>query len=351
MKRCTRCILPETVTGISFNDKGICNFCASFQADNPLGKDTLDSIVADARALNRQYDCVVPLSGGRDSSYVLYLAKAIFNMKVLAVTYDNEYKSDQSFVNIETACQKLGVDHVIVRSKRDVVQKIVKYNLASSVLRKIFRVCQACTYGFTSAAYRAAEQYQTPLIFWGDSPPEETRTMAVKAAKYLNLPTSRPLTFLNPNYYKAKYYLLRQRLEFPVPGNTCLRRFPKLTNKNIREIHVFEYLPWDRHQIKKTITRELGWTKPADRVSTWRTDCELTPFVDYCFYRMYGCTKVCFGYCNMINGGYMTRQEALQQEEVMINDLKQADKIRRLLETVIELPKKEIDRILSGEPV
>ena len=340
--------MPETVAGITFNDDGVCNFCQNWQKEKYLGKEALEQIIVASKKPDNQYDCIVPISGGRDSTYVLYLARTMLNLKVLAVHYDNEFKTDQAVINIERACKKLNVDLLTIRSKRDIARKIVKSNLRSSVLRKLFRVCHACTYGFMSAAYRTAEQYRVPLILWGDSQQERASPLAVKAGRCLKLRKSRPLTFLNPNYYKAKYYLFRQKLEFPVRGNYCLRRFPKPKNKDIKEVHIFNYIPWNRSQIKKTIMEELGWEKPAGFVSTWRTDCKLTPFVNYCFFRMYGCSKACFGYCLMINSGQMSRQEALKQEEEMLATIAQDSKqIRNLLENEIGLSRKETDRILS----
>jgi tRNA(Ile)-lysidine synthase TilS/MesJ len=346
VKRCTRCVMPETVQGISFNKDGICSFCQSYRKPEYLGKEALDKAVASSKHSNDRYDCIVPLSGGRDSTYVLHIAKAVYGLKTLAVHYDNEFKTDQALRNMETACNKLDVDFVTVRSRTDIVRTIVEYNIRSSVSRKLFRVCRACTYGFKSAAYRTAEEYKVPLILWGDSKPEEVGPMAVRASKNLKLRKSRPSTFLDPNYYKSKYYLLLQRLEFPVSGNSCLRKFPKLKNKDIKELHIFDYIPWSRREIKKTIMEQLGWEKPAGSVSTWRTDCKLTHIVNYCFFKMHGCSKVCFGYCKMINGGQMSREEALKQEEAMVDIIQDSRQMRKLLEDEIGLSTRAVDRIL-----
>ena len=95
MKRCTQCIMPETVPGITFDNDGICSFCQSYQKETYLGQKKLDQIVATAKSRNNKYDCIVPLSGGRDSTYVLYVARAIYDLKVLAVNYDNEFRNPQ----------------------------------------------------------------------------------------------------------------------------------------------------------------------------------------------------------------------------------------------------------------
>lgn len=347
MKRCTRCILPETVCGITFNEQGVCSFCQAYRKESYLGKQALDEIVAASRNASGKYDCIVSLSGGRDSCYVLYVAKAIYNLRVLAVNYDNEFRNDQALTNIQTVCEQLKVDLVSIRSKRDIARKVVKCNLRCSVIRKLFRICRACTYGFMSAAYRAAEEYEAPLIFWGDSEPERVTPMAVQASRLLKMGKFRPGTFVNLHYWRSKYYLLLQRLEFPVRGNSCLRKFPRLKNSAVKEIYVFDYIPWDRRVIKETITSQLGWKKPVDLVSTWRTDCKLVCLVDYCFFRMHGCSKQCFGYSKMINGNHMDRHEALRQEEQLLSTIQDGTQLRTLLEDEIGLSKQEAAEILS----
>ena len=94
--------MPETVPGITFDKDGICSFCLSYQKEEYLGEEELERIIASIKKEDNEYDCIVPLSGGRDSSYVLYMAKAIYDLRVLAVSYDNEFRTDQALVNMKT---------------------------------------------------------------------------------------------------------------------------------------------------------------------------------------------------------------------------------------------------------
>jgi tRNA(Ile)-lysidine synthase TilS/MesJ len=339
--------MPATVPGITFDEKGICSYCLSYQQEKYLGREALEDIIASSRNINNQYDCIVPLSGGRDSMFVLYAAKALYDLKVLAVSYDNEFRIDQALVNMQNACKILDVDFVSVRSKRSVAHEIVKYSLQSAKKLGKSGICVACVYGYRSVAYRAALQHHAPLILWGESQQEATQEMERKAFDALMLRQSKFIKLLSKNFYLVEYYRLLQRLEFPVAGNSVLSRvaWPALKNKDIREIRLFDYVPWDRERIKKTITKELGWKKPASHASTWRTDCMLHPLVNYSFYTLFGCTKDCFGYSNMINSGQMTREEALNQEEELISSL--AENIRELLEDKIGLSKSEVKRILT----
>ncbi len=113
MKRCSKCICPETYPGIQFYD-GICNFCLNYERQKPLGEKELRKILASSKG--KKYDCIVPLSGGRDSTFVLYMAKN-YGLNVLAVNYDNEFYSKQVQINMKNACKILGVDFISFRSK------------------------------------------------------------------------------------------------------------------------------------------------------------------------------------------------------------------------------------------
>ena len=340
--------MPETVPGVTFNRDGICNYCLNYQKERYFGEEELEKIIASIIKEENEYDCIVPLSGGRDSTYILYMAKAIYNLKVLAVSYDNEFRIDQALINMKNACQRLNVDFISVRSKRDIAQKIVKSSIRSSISPKRLGICHACSYGYRSVTYRVAEKYKVPLILWGESQAEATQDMEKKAFEALSLKEkSRFAKLLNPNYYEAKLFLWLQRAEFHVPGNNifCISGPPILKNNDIREVRVFDYILWDREKIKETIMRELGWGKPQGHVSSWRTDCMLHSLVNYVHFKLFGCTKDCFGYSNMINSGQMDREEALKQEEAITANI--TKNIPELLEDKIGLSRNEASKIFG----
>jgi len=348
MRRCRRCIMPETVPNISFNNEGICNYCQAYRKPDLLGKPALDHIIEQTRTGNNRYDCIVPLSGGRDSTYVLYLAKRFYNLKVLAVNYDNEFRTDIAQRNMKQACTALSIDFVSIRSKRNLARKVTRCNMLSSDLTRLFGVCRACTYGYTAVVYRAAEEFGVPLIIWGDSEQEKTKDLVKKASKRLKRRTARLKRLFKPDHYRYEYYFLQLRKELSVPGNWFFLKRPQLKRAGTKEVHLFSYIRWERKEIKSTIINELGWQKPPNSVSTWRTDCLLTPVVDYCFHKLYGCSKACFGYCNMINDGQMSREEALQQEEEILRRVGNNGTIAGILENHIGIPSGKSQRILSS---
>ncbi len=352
MKRCSRCIMPETVPGVSFQD-GICNFCRNYKQEQYLGEEALARVVNEAKGKGGRYDCLVPISGGRDSSYVLYLAKAVYGLKTLAVCYDNEFQTTQAVANLHRACQELDTDLLHIRSKRDVARKIVRSQIRLALAMKSPSIddglCIACSYGYRSVVYRAAKKYRVPLILWGESQAESTHWMmdTVERARQQQAKTrGRVGRLLSLAYCRVILLQMSQRLEFHSSGNSILRDHPpRLNDSQVSEIRVFDYLRWDRQRIKETIARELGWNKPAESTSTWRIDCKLTPLVNNCYFKRFGCSKACFGYCNMINSGQMSRTEALQQEEQIA--LTCHGELHKLLEHEVGLRKTEAAKVLG----
>ena len=127
---CTRCIYDERVPSISFDDQGVCNYCyqvdklkEQFGTGAEKGKLLLEGIVEEIRIAghDKRYDCVVGVSGGTDSSYLLHLAKG-WGLRPLAVHYDNTWNSAIATTNIQKVLSVLGVDlytHVVNNKEVD----------------------------------------------------------------------------------------------------------------------------------------------------------------------------------------------------------------------------------------
>ncbi|NLW66697.1 MAG: hypothetical protein GXY28_02750, partial [Bacteriovoracaceae bacterium] len=102
MSICSRCVLPDTFPGISFDDQGVCNYCRNMpvpdsdekQAYRKKFEDLLDN-----RRSSDSFDVLLAYSGGKDSTYTLYLLTKKFSLKVLAFVFDNGFISEQAMKN------------------------------------------------------------------------------------------------------------------------------------------------------------------------------------------------------------------------------------------------------------
>jgi len=312
--------MPETVPGIQFDNDGVCLFCREFTPFSPDGEDKLKELVRNSRNAGSEYDCIVPLSGGRDSSYVLFYAVKKLGMKALAVNFNNEFQIEQAKKNIETTCAALDTELLSIRSGNDSMHKIVRNGLLSVEPFWNPNLCRGCSYGYRSVVYRTAEEKNIPLILWGESEAESTsRITSVINANLNTAPKWKKL--LNPYFFLCELEAYKQQKEFHVDGNPAfIRTDPELKNPAVIQVKVYNYIEWDRAVIKDAIA-SLGWKKPEGHISTWRSDCSLHKYVNYCYWKTLGCTKDCLGYCNMINSGKMNRDEALKQEEFMIEKI------------------------------
>lgn len=119
IKRCTRCILPDTLSSVTFDEKGLCNHCRNYERDflewdriSDRKEKEFRAILKKAVSLNRPYDCLVPLSGGKDSTYALYLCTKVYKLRTLAVTLDNGFLSGPARENIKNALESCDADHI-----------------------------------------------------------------------------------------------------------------------------------------------------------------------------------------------------------------------------------------------
>lgn len=338
--------MPADIPGLALNGDGVCGYCEAFEEAKPMGKEKLDAIADAVRCERKRWECLVPLSGGRESTYALYYASRILKLRVLAVTFDNEFLTPAAEKNMMTACRRLGVSLKRAGSKKGLFKKIVRETIRCAPSVKQLSVCRACDIGIKSVVYKTALDHRVPLILWGESQYERTGDMTPRALNAVKGLSSRYWKLLSPGFYMGELYMLLFRRELHVPGNGLFRRgAPVLRDPFIREIQLYDYISWDRGEIKAVISRELGWEKPEGAVTSWKIDCALYPLVNYEFFRLFGCSKDCFGYNRMINSGRMTREEALAQETRLMAHYK--DGLSNLLQKTIGLPETVTRRVLS----
>lgn len=188
MKRCIRCLVPESVPGITLSAGGVCNLCAdhsTLQAQLALDEQTRQAYEADfEQALSDcrgrgEYDCLVPLSGGKDSIYLLYRLKVERKLKVLAFTVDVNIPS-LAWDNIRRALAKLNIDHISYSPAHDFYEKTFRYLLRNQEERgAVYTLSYVYAPLFEGDAVKLAMEKDIPLILAGYSPgqPEPERML------------------------------------------------------------------------------------------------------------------------------------------------------------------------------
>lgn len=248
-QQCKRCLLDTTVSSIRFNEQGICNFCEShnqletyFPSDSSA-KEKLENIVQKIKSdgQGKEYDCIVGVSGGTDSSYVLFLAKKL-GLRPLAVHFDNGWNTDESVTNIKNIINKLNVDLYTY-----VVDWEEFKSLQIAFLKAAVPCIEAPTdVGIHGTLMKMAKKFGVKYILGGQSFKTEGTVPKV-------------WSYLDGTYIQTINKLF---------GTTKLKSFPNLSLfsifyytfiKGIRQVPVLNYIDYDKTKAKAELAFEFGW--------------------------------------------------------------------------------------------
>lgn len=164
MKYCKNCVLPDTRAGINFDEKGVCNFCRYYKSLDKVDwderKKQLLKIAEDARRKNAQYDCVVGVSGGKDSTYMALFARDELGLRVLLANMAPDKITEIGRHNLNNL-QEMGFDCFMFRPNPKVCRK-----LAKMAFYKWGNPVKPSEYALYATPVRAAILYKVPLIIF-----------------------------------------------------------------------------------------------------------------------------------------------------------------------------------------
>lgn len=312
--RCTRCLVPNTYPDTTFNEEGVCNHCLNYQQTELIGEDRFLQKIHSRRG--DQYDCVLGISGGKDSCYVAYLARRKFGLRALAVSYDFPFMVDLARKNIQAVCGSLGIDLLVVKSRNDLEYNLLRNHLTSlAATGTTWGQCTFCHYGIEAVLYQVAQSRRIPFILSGVTNnevwwnPGNRTSILAKRLKNVSL-MDKALFGLYQS--KAYFCLVEQRRQFPIPGNSALNVYKRaqIPSQGPETIKVFQYIEWDQDLIEKTLQAETGWQKPSKSL-TWRYDCVLEPLLDFTYKREFGISSAGLYLCGLIRAREINREEAL----------------------------------------
>ncbi len=319
---CTKCILTNTTPGISFDENGVCNYCRTYVPIAIMPNEKFTKILDTFRNKGKKYDCMVGLSGGRDSTYILWRLVKDYNLKVITVTYDNPFTSEQAKRNIKNAIEILNVDHIhwsfpknahLESTKKHL--KIWSHHPSSTMISYVCAYCKTWWPGY----FNSARENDVSLVIIGSNPLE---TASFKQAgfggartyhKLANVPKifmkSLRLIVENPRYLTTNWALiLRMYL-----GASHSTPYMKWRYKDVTVLRYFDYHKWNEKEVEDTIKKNLKWQKSQEVASSWRFDCRL----DYVRRLMYastvGVTELRDLFSKMIRENQLTREEALER--------------------------------------
>lgn len=330
MSGCTRCILPADYPGARFDDDGVCNQCREYAPETTtLGQDKLRELL-DAAPRDGAYDVVVPLSGGKDSTYILYYAVKKLGLRAIAVNYDNGYQTDAANQNIVNACRALDVPVETVRSPQRLQRWLLGLAVRISRIRgRRFYICGNCGTMLRVVSIRVARRHKVPFVFWGGSAIETPDTalryhapgrlrIIVKSVlrKFTSWDRARVFLRMLPWLILISLTSMLHRLRLGVPLNYVFRPFRNVPfPSNPRFVHFFDYVVWDTMKDANILKEELGWTHPPER--SMRFDCDLHWFGNYEYLKQTKLSADGEVLCRFVREGKMPREQAVRQEQAI----------------------------------
>lgn len=312
MKRCSNCGLPETHETILFDDKGVCNICRQqeFKRDSidwQAKKKELDHLIEEHRG-KYDYDCIVPFSGGKDSTWTLYYLVKEYGIKPLVVRFDHGFMRPNLEENVKRTVRELGVDIMSFTPNWKVVQKLM---LQSFLEKGDF--CWHCHTGIFSYPMWVALEKKVPLIFWGEPSSEYTAYFSYDQAeevdekrfnRYVNLGISADdmLIRLGGDFDH------RDLKPYSYPPLKDLRAL------NYRSVCLGSYVSWDVKRQSEIIQKELGWKgAPVENVPPQyqyeKIECYMQGVRDYIKYIKRGYSRPSHLVAIDIRNGRLTKEE------------------------------------------
>lgn len=309
---CARCLLNDEIPGVQVDADRICSVCRQhderwrdWKRRKTERLSALERLFHDCRRKKRPYDVLVPLSGGKDSTYVLYLCRKRFNLKCLAVTWDNAFLTEHARDNIRNAVDLLGVDHIYYRINKRLLMQLYRFFLLTTGT-----FCPVCMRGIGVATEMAARAFNIPLVVNGTS----ARTEEHVAPEFFQ---AGPLSFfrnaLQGTPLESEASALMYGGHWKRVASYYLFWWTKIERVFVSAaICLPDYIEWDYDDVFQTITAELGWK--ADRAEAEHTDCAVENVVQYMRQRKFpALTPELLRFSKLVTAGLMSRDEALRR--------------------------------------
>ena len=326
IRRCTRCVMPETMPFIEFDDEGVCNYCRTYQKHPLLGRDVLQSWADGVRRHDSKADAIVAFSGGRDSSYGLHYFVRELGLHPVAFTYDWGMITDLARRNQSRMCAELGVELVLVsadiRKKREYIRKNVSAWLKKPDLGLV-PLFMAGDKQYFYYANKTRQQYGINEVLLATNPYEKTHfKFGFCGAKPVILrgKDQGALESLNPSGIArmAAHYLKQYALNPSYINSSLLDSigatisFYMIPHDYFR---LYDYVPWVESIVDDTLINQYGWETSPDCQTTWRIGDGTAPFYNYIYYLVAGFTENDTLRSNQVREGMLTREEALKLVE------------------------------------
>lgn len=314
LERCIKCTLPITWETLYFDNEGVCNICANWNTKlreinwNEREK-LLIKMFEEVKQKNAPYDCIVPFSGGKDSTYTLWAIVRKYGLKPLVVSFDHWFYRPRTLENRARTFRKLGVDVITFTPNWHVVKKL----MLEALIRK-GDFCWHCHAGVFSYPMKMAVKLNIPLLIWGEgggeyegyfklADLEETDEWKYNRRIILGMRAEDMAGFIGVDLRDLDPYIYPPREELEAAG--------------VKSIPLGNFISWDVRKHVEIIKRELAWQE--DELESGfpgptyeKIECMFEGLRDYVKYLKRGFARITHLTTLDIRHGRMTREDAME---------------------------------------
>jgi N-acetyl sugar amidotransferase len=337
---CTKCIMNTTDPEIIFDENGVCNHCLRYETELPKrvfrgadGKERLSQKIEDIKksGKNNDYDCIIGVSGGVDSTYVAYLTKKL-GLRPLAIHFDNGWNSELAVSNIEKVLNKLNIDlYTYVIDWEEFKNLQLSFLKASTPDGEI-----PTDHAINALLFREAAKHNIKYIINGMN--FATESMAVKMWAYGHS---------DWKYIKSVHKLFGTSSLKKYPHYNFINLFYWTFIKKIEVVSILNYITYEKDEVMKVIQDELDWVYYGGK----HYESVYTRFYQgYLLPTKFNIDKRRGHLSDLVNSGQLTRELALEEikKEGYSQELFNIDKPFVLKK--LELTEEEFQEIMEAKP-
>ncbi len=309
IKYCIRCCMPETHRNSNYDELGLCRGCRSSEQKMHINwverEKLLSKFFQEAKEkAGNNYDCLLPISGGKDSMFQAHVLVKVYNMKPLAVTHNHNWYSEVGWYNLMNLLEVFNIDHIMFTPNRSLVNRLAKRSLY-----KIGDACWHCHSGAGAFPWQVAVNFNIPLLVYGESTAESHGR-----SSYLE----KALTH-DRNYYNTVSAGL-------VPGEMV---GDGITSKDVNPyllpsqeecekvgavgIHLGDFMFWDHERQTEFVRDTYGWLE-TDIEGSYKhyksAECIMPGVHDFTCYLKRGYARATAESTFDVRNGMMSRAEA-----------------------------------------
>ena len=350
VRRCTKCLVPETEQTATFNDDGVCNMCERAserdeQVDWELRERELREVLDQYRGKYR-FDAIVPFSGGKDSAWTAYVLIKRYNLKVLLVTFDSHFRRPKHMQNIERIVRHLGCEHITFRASDHVIRKTMVESL-----KRRGDFCWFCHTGVVASPFKAALMHKVPLLIWGEPGTDYSggyysyKTKTPSDERWFNRQINLGINAEDMHGFLEDVEL-RDLEPFQLPS------WQEMKDMGVTSIHLGDYIKWDAPGQHEILHKELGWEGAEvenlhPRYHYEKVECFLQGTRDFLRYIKRGYSRTVQRANLDVRTGVLTREEA---EDMIHYDAQRPNSLDVILK-YMDMEEDEFMRIAEGHQI